>query len=170
MTASWTTEPVFALIFVGRENHEVQSRRRRDSNLRIKERTLYPWTTNPPLKKTHCFENESLCCYNKFICSHNVKRLLDECICSGVIAQLVKLQRTQVRFPAWSLEIPEIIFWVFPVYILSDRVGFLYYWLKEVLPHRWPNGEEKSKFSFKSKKSMPMNRALGKKYFTRYIL
>ena len=34
MTASWTTEPVFALIFVGRENHEVQSRRRRDSNPR----------------------------------------------------------------------------------------------------------------------------------------
>ena len=34
MTTSWTTEPVFALIFVGRENHEVQSRRRRDSNPR----------------------------------------------------------------------------------------------------------------------------------------
>ena len=34
MTASWTTEPVFALIFVGCENHEVQSRRRRDSNPR----------------------------------------------------------------------------------------------------------------------------------------
>ena len=34
MTASWTTEPVFALIFVGRENHESQPRRRRDSNQR----------------------------------------------------------------------------------------------------------------------------------------
>ena len=34
MTASWTTEPVFALIVVGCENHEVQSRRRRDSNPR----------------------------------------------------------------------------------------------------------------------------------------
>ena len=34
MTAFWTTEPVFALIFVGRENHEVQSRRRWDSNPR----------------------------------------------------------------------------------------------------------------------------------------
>ena len=33
MTASWTTEPVFALIFVGREN-QVQSRRRQNSNPR----------------------------------------------------------------------------------------------------------------------------------------
>ena len=34
MTASWTTEPVFALIFVDCDNHEVQSRRCRDSNPR----------------------------------------------------------------------------------------------------------------------------------------